>query len=207
MISDSRAVIWPCGCFFDVSPIAAYYVIIAFTAIIMKGVVDLNNEETSIISRIAELILGNPPAAIANIQGSEQYPDIEGTVVFYPEPQGVMVLTAITGLPVPDAECGNTIHGMHIHEGGECSGTEEDPFANAGTHYNPYDCPHPQHAGDLPPIFADNGSAWNAVLMERFSVEEIIGKTVIIHDSYDDFHTQPAGDSGAKIACGVISSV
>ncbi len=172
----------------------------------MKGVICLNTD-TGIISKIAELILTNRPAAIANIQGSEQYPDIEGTVVFYPEEQGVMVLTAIAGLPVPDAECGNTVHAIHIHDGGECSGNDEDPFANAGTHYNPYDCPHPQHAGDLPPIFADNGSAWSAVLMERFNVDDVIGKTVIIHDSYDDFQSQPAGNSGSKIACGVIEAV
>ena len=173
----------------------------------MNAMNSVTNGENGFISRLAELILSNPPAAFADIRGSEAYPDIEGSVVFYSEPQGVLVLTAVTGLPVPDEPCGNTIHAMHIHQGGSCSGNEEDPFADAGSHYNPNDCPHPQHAGDLPPIFANNGSAWNAVLLERFGVDEVIGKTVIIHSSYDDFTTQPSGNAGAKIACGVITAV
>ena len=164
----------------------------------------LNTGSDSIIGGIAELIISRPPGAIAQILGSSAYPDIEGTVVFYPENEGVLVLTALSGLPVPEDVCGGTIHAMHIHEGGSCSGNEEDPFADAGNHYNPNDCPHPQHAGDLPPVFANGGSAWNAVLLDRFSIDDVIGKTVILHASYDDFQTQPSGNSGAKIACGVI---
>ena len=96
---------------------------------------------------------------------------------------------------------------MHIHEGESCSGNENDPFADAGAHYNPGDCPHPQHAGDLPPLFASGGSAWNAVLLNRFGIDEVIGKTIIIHQKYDDFESQPSGDSGLKIACGVIAGL
>jgi Cu-Zn family superoxide dismutase len=93
---------------------------------------------------------------------------------------------------------------MHIHEGGSCTGNAADPFADAGSHYNPEGCEHPAHAGDLPPLFSNRGTAWGAVLTDRFSVGEISGKTVIIHLNPDDFTTQPAGNSGAKIACGVI---
>jgi Cu/Zn superoxide dismutase len=157
-----------------------------------------------VIESIADLILENPPQALAQVRGSAQYPDIEGIVAFYPDNEGVLVLTAVTGLPAPTGECGNTVHGMHIHDGGSCSGNENDPFAEAGTHYNPGDCPHPEHAGDLPPLFASDGSAWNAVLLGRFGIDEVIGKTVVIHQKYDDFETQPSGDSGLKIACGVI---
>lgn len=153
---------------------------------------------------IAEIILNTKPAAMAEIHGSNEYPDIYGNTAFYPGDEGVLVVTAVTGLPVSESECAPTVHALHIHNGSECSGNNLDPFANAGEHYNPNGCPHPQHAGDLPPIFANNGSAWNAVLTDRFGIDEILGKTVIIHASYDDFMTQPSGNSGMKIACGVI---
>ena len=79
-----------------------------------------------------------------------------------------------------------------------------DPFAGAMSHYNPKGCEHPYHAGDLPPLFGNGGSALSLFLTNRFSVREITGKTVIIHDRPDDFTTQPSGNSGTKIACGVI---
>jgi len=63
---------------------------------------------------------------------------------------------------------------------------------------------HPHHAGDLPPLFGNNGYALSMFLTTRFSVSEIIGRTVILHSAPDDFTSQPAGNSGVKIACGVI---
>jgi Cu-Zn family superoxide dismutase len=110
-------------------------------------------------------------------------------------------------LPSKEGACGGGIYGMHIHEGSLCSVNEKDPFADAGSHYNPKKCPHPYHAGDLPPLFADNGYAWFSFLTQRFDVNEVIEKTVIIHSQPDDFTTQPSGNSGAKIACGVITPV
>ena len=80
----------------------------------------------------------------------------------------------------------------------------DEAFADAMSHYNPMGCEHPYHAGDLPPLFGSNGSALLLFLTDRFSVKEVIGKTVIIHDRPDDFTTQPSGNSGTKIACGVI---
>ncbi|MCX7614928.1 MAG: superoxide dismutase family protein, partial [Clostridiales bacterium] len=65
-------------------------------------------------------------------------------------------------------------------------------------------CNHPGHAGDLPPLFGNYGHAFMAVFTGRVSVSEIIGRTVIIHASPDDFTTQPSGNSGKKIACGQI---
>ena len=63
---------------------------------------------------------------------------------------------------------------------------------------------HPKHAGDLPPLMGCQGNAYLAVKTDRFIVHDIIGKTVVIHSDPDDFHTQPAGNAGKKIACGVI---
>ncbi|MBR6728207.1 MAG: superoxide dismutase family protein, partial [Clostridia bacterium] len=85
-----------------------------------------------------------------------------------------------------------------------CAEGEDDPFAATGAHYNPEGCPHPYHKGDLPPLFGADGVAISAFLSDRFSVSEVLGKTVVLHSAPDDFTTQPAGGAGEKIACGVI---
>lgn len=147
---------------------------------------------------------GNRPTARASIKGSPTYPDILGNVDFYQTNMGVMVVAEIFGLPSPTNPCESPVFGFHIHSGGSCTGNETDPFADAMTHYNPKNCPHPHHAGDMPPLFGNQGYAFLMFLTDRFNAREIIGKTVIIHDRPDDFTTQPAGNAGNKIACGVI---
>ena len=146
-------------------------------------------------------------AAAAYISGSPDYPDIRGTVMFYSTDGGVIVSCRFTGLPKLPKICRDGIFGLHIHSGTSCSGNKTDSFSNAGTHYNPDNLPHPCHAGDLPPIFGCDGSAFSAFLTNRFTIEEIIRKTVILHDSPDDFTSQPSGNSGSKIACGIIRRV
>lgn len=140
--------------------------------------------------------------AAATLKGSAAYPKLEGTVRLFQTEKGVLVVADISGLPVQNY-CGG-VFGFHIHEGNSCGG---DDFADTKGHYNPNDCQHPYHAGDLPPLFSNNGSAWMAVLTDRFQLEEVIGRTVVIHLHPDDFMTQPAGNSGMKIACGVIRSI
>lgn len=144
------------------------------------------------------------PAAQAVINGSAQYPDIRGTASFYPVINGTLVITEVQGLPFTPGACNARIFALHIHEGASCTGNAQDPFANTGGHYNPDECEHPQHAGDLPPLFGNEGYAWGAVVTNRFDINEVIGHTIIIHAGPDDFTTQPAGNAGAKIACGVI---
>lgn len=153
-----------------------------------------------------ESVLRSMPEAWANLQGSSLYPNLSGTVRFYEQPYGILVLTEAQGLPNTQNACASPIFGLHIHEGEYCAGSSEDPFASARMHYNPRKCPHPYHAGDLPPIFSANGYALSACLTDRFNIEEIIGKTVILHSMPDDFTTQPSGNSGSKIACGEIKS-
>lgn len=138
-------------------------------------------------------------AALAQIKGSRDYPQISGKIRFYQMQNGVLVYTEVWGLPYD-----SSFFGFHIHEGTSCSGNEADPFADALTHYNPYDRPHPYHAGDLPPLLSSSGYAVSVFLTDRFSVNEVLGKTVIIHSSPDDFTTQPSGNSGEKMACGII---
>lgn len=92
-------------------------------------------------------------------------------------------------------------YGFHIHGGGDCGGVD---FSNTGMHYNPSGELHPFHPGDLPPLMFTGGGAYLSVLTRRFRVSDVIGKTVVIHSKPDDFRTQPAGNAGQKIACGVI---
>ena len=149
-------------------------------------------------------ILGKTPHAVARITGGSSYPEVLAVTRFYQTNCGVLVATEATGLPYLPGKCEHFVFAFHIHEGESCAGNEEDIFAGARTHYNPQKCPHPRHAGDLPPLFGNEGYAFSVFLTDRFTVDEIVGKTVIIHASPDDFKTQPAGNAGEKIACGII---
>ena len=142
--------------------------------------------------------------ASAQIKGGSSCPGLAGVVRFYQMCDYVMVIAEITGLPIETDACDEPVFAFHIHEGMACAGNADDPFADAGGHYNPYNCPHPYHAGDMPPLFGAGGRAFLAFITDRFRVNEILGRTVIIHRMSDDFHTQPSGGAGAKIGCGII---
>lgn len=157
------------------------------------------NNQLPIIS-----VLNTKPSAKAKIKGSMEYSGISGVAQFYQTNLGVIVYVEVRNLPKSEKSCDDRIFAFHIHEGSSCTGDMTDPFSNAMLHYNPNDCKHPYHAGDLPPLFGNNGFAISIFLTDRFSVSEIIGKTIIIHNNFDDFTTQPSGNSGVKIACGVI---
>lgn len=144
----------------------------------------------------------NPGAAYANIRGGNGFPEIRGQVTFRQHPQGVLITARVSNLPCGADNMG--VFAFHIHEGESCTGNSSDEFANTGGHYNPKHRPHPYHAGDLPPLFCNNGFAYMSVFTSRFTVNEIIGKTIIIHSEPDDFTSQPSGNAGEKIACGKI---
>lgn len=139
-------------------------------------------------------------AGIAHIYGSDEAPDLSGTVKLYLADGGVLVVAEMSGLP----STSSGVFAFHIHEGDACTGAG---FADTRGHYNPTAQPHPLHAGDLPPLFSVGGRAFLAVLTGRFRFSEVIGRTVVIHSDPDDFTSQPAGNAGKKIACGVIRAV
>lgn len=143
-------------------------------------------------------------SAQAEIYGSQAYPKIRGYAKFTETGKGTLVTITASGLPYTGEKCEAPFFALHIHGGSSCSGNADDPFADAGTHYNPDDCPHPEHRGDLPPLISTRGRAAMSFLTDNFTPEEIIGKTIIIHSEPDDFTTQPSGNSGIKIACGEI---
>ena len=156
---------------------------------------------------IKEYLINHCPAATAKIAGAPSHPGISGRVDFFTAGNGVLVMAEVFGLPKKDGVCPAEVFAFHIHEGSDCTGDAEDPFKNAGPHFNPKNCPHPAHAGDLPPLFGNDGYAFMVVYTERFSVRDVIGRTVIIHSNPDDFTTQPSGNSGPKIACGQIKGI
>ena len=131
--------------------------------------------------------LSNHPQAYAHLSGSPQYPSIHGNVFFYQTSLGVLVAAEVFGLPQSEETCIEKIFGFHIHSGNSCSGNADDPFANTGTHLAVPPCTtHPYHAGDLPPLFGNNGIAFLITLTDRICVKEIVGKTILIHSQQDD---------------------
>ena len=164
------------------------------------------------ITKQLEEIIRKKPFAQAVFKGSALAPDISGLVQFYPAREGTMVVVDVRGLPehVPAFLDKPPIgpFGFHIHEGGTC-GVQmgENAFESAGAHFNPTNEYHPQHAGDLPAFFSNNGDAFMAVYTNRFKPAAVGGRTAMIHRNPDDFRTQPSGNSGVRIACGVIERV
>lgn len=142
--------------------------------------------------------------AKAHIKGGKKYPKIDGTVTFKETKDGTLVTAKINNLPQSKDNCTGRFFGFHIHEGTSCTGNLTDEFANAKSHLNTTNCPHPFHVGDLPPLIENNGYAYMIVLINKFKIKDIIGKVVIIHDMPDNFTSQPSGNSGIKIACGKI---
>jgi len=130
---------------------------------------------------------------------------VSGTVTFTPVADGVQVLAELTGL-TPGK------HGFHVHEFGDCSAADA---SSAGAHFNPTNQPHAgpdaaaRHEGDMGNVEADaSGNAKLDYVDHQISLandaKSAIGRSVVVHAKPDDLKTQPSGDSGARIACGVI---
>jgi superoxide dismutase, Cu-Zn family len=129
---------------------------------------------------------------------------VTGSVTFTKSGDEIKVVADITGL-TPGK------HGFHIHEFGDCSSSDGN---SAGGHFNPTHKPHgapdasDRHAGDLGNIEADaSGKAhleWSDKVMKLSGADSIIGHAVIVHEKADDLKTQPTGNAGGRLACGVI---
>ena len=130
---------------------------------------------------------------------------VSGKITFMETEGGVRVIALISGLQP------NTKHGFHIHEYGDCSAIDG---ASAGGHFNPSNTSHGgpmdkmRHEGDLGNLEADaNGNAavdYVDPMLTLRGEDSIIGLSVIVHQKEDDLKTQPTGNSGPRIACGVI---
>jgi Cu-Zn family superoxide dismutase len=130
--------------------------------------------------------------------------NVTGTVTFTRVEGGVKVVADLQGLSAGK-------HGIHIHECGDCTAADG---TSAGGHFNPMSKTHGapadvnRHEGDMGNIEADNtGKAHLEYIDNAISLDgeaSIIGRSVIVHKNADDFKTQPTGNAGARVACGVI---
>jgi len=128
---------------------------------------------------------------------------VSGVVRFSQDGKRVKVVADLCGLPP------NTTHGFHVHEFGDCTAPDA---TSAGSHYNPAKHPHAgpavenRHAGDMGNITADaSGNAHLDLVLDEMTICcGILGRAVIVHKDPDDLKTQPTGNAGARIGCGVI---
>ncbi|MCX4320050.1 MAG: superoxide dismutase family protein [Lachnospiraceae bacterium] len=141
------------------------------------------------------------PQAVSQINGSSRVAPLQGFVRFFAVPQGgVLIETNLSGLPRGEGAPENRFYGFHIHEKGDCS----ENFTKTGDHYNPEGREHPMHAGDLIPLMSKDGNAWMVFYDGKLEIPQIVGRSVVVHSMPDDFTSQPSGNSGDKIGCGVI---
>jgi Cu-Zn family superoxide dismutase len=146
---------------------------------------------------------GDPTKAIAVLHPTSGN-NVTGTVTFTASGDEVKVVADVTGL-TPGK------HGFHVHEFGDCSSPDGN---SAGGHFNPTHKQHgapdavERHEGDLGNVVADSsGKAhleWKDKVMKLSGPDSIIGRSMIVHVQEDDLKTQPTGNSGGRVACGVI---
>lgn len=139
---------------------------------------------------------------------SSQNKEMKADIVFETTKDGVKVSGHAMGLEP------NSKHGLHVHQNGECKAPD---YKTAGDHFNPEGKKHgaplakESHLGDLGNLVAnDKGEAHVELVLSQRKAEDLkklVGKAVLIHKEADDLKTQPSGDSGARIACGIIKTI
>jgi Cu-Zn family superoxide dismutase len=171
-----------------------------------ETVKDATGSVTSAVSSGWDWVWGSGGAvAVANMKPT-QGNTASGKVEFKQSGSLVHVKVDLTGL-APGSE-----HALHVHERGDCSAPDA---MSAGGHFNPEGAPHgnfdhpPHHAGDLPNLKADDkGEVHTSFDVNYLSVgsggSDVAGRGLILHRDTDDYKSQPAGNSGPRIACGVI---
>ena len=157
-------------------------------------------EKTTAAAPAAEAV-----AQIAPTQGNT----VTGSLALAQSPEGVHITGSIQGLK-PDAE-----FGFHVHEKGDCTAPDG---SSAGGHFNPTQAQHgnpsgaAHHVGDMSNIKSDaQGIAQVDVTAAGTSLHgdpntDVLGKAIVVHEGPDDYTTQPSGNSGKRVACGVIAA-
>ena len=134
---------------------------------------------------------------------------VSGKVTLVPMGAGGVHLTGtVGGLPA------NSTHGFHIHEKGDCSAVDG---SSAGPHFNPFTSVHGRanagdhHSGDMDNVVSNAEGVVQlnvhvgGVTLGGGSVNDIAGRALVVHAAADDYTSQPAGNAGARVACGVIT--
>ena len=173
------------------------FALVAITALLSEQLTDIQTETISV--------------TMVDTAGNEV-----GVVVLQPVPNERVLITAnIWSLTAG-------YHGFHIHETGHCEVSSDGDFVSAGGHFDMDDAQHSQHSGDLPVLLADDtGRAFLAVHTANFHLHDLFdedGSSLIIHAGADNFANIPErygtvdattlanGDSGTRVACGVIAA-
>jgi Cu-Zn family superoxide dismutase len=147
-----------------------------------------------------------------SLQGAPDDSDFAGTLTITPDGStGVRIVADVAGVDK------DGMHGIHVHENGMCehhpatsADTGAKPFSTAGGHFNPAGAEHacpptdPRHAGDLGNISISGGKGHLELSVANLSMDQLNGKAIILHAGQDDCKTQPTGNSGDRIACGVV---
>ncbi len=132
---------------------------------------------------------------------------VSGKAMLVPMGDGVHITGTVGGLAP------NSAHGFHVHETGDCSAVDA---TSAGPHFNPFNSAHGRagsgahHAGDMDNVVADASGVTkldlhlNGVTLGGGAVNDIASRALIVHAVPDDYTGQPAGNAGARVACGVI---
>lgn len=162
-----------------------------------------------LLAGCAGLVPDGRPGAQVRLEPRSGSP-AAGELAFTRRGDTLRLTGTVSGLK-PGAE-----HGFHVHEKGDCSSVDA---MTAGGHFNPGGAPHghaaaggPHHAGDLPNLKADaQGRATvdlvvKGLVLDAQAANGIVGRSVVVHRDPDDYRSQPAGNSGARIACGVITA-
>ena len=139
----------------------------------------------------------------AIMRGGSKNPDINGMVTFGRTERGVLITAEIYGL---SDKFPGEVYPFCIWDGSCMSLDKDGEFCNGDGYFNPEKLAPPMRAGDLPPLISCKGYAYMQVVTNRFSIEDIIGKSVIIHSPSNQAFPEETSDDLKKIACGIILS-
>lgn len=180
-------------------------VVVGGIALVMLSACAQKEKQTAEVAPAPVVVA--PTKAQAVLKAAKGY-KVKGIIHFTEEAGQMKIETMVDGLKAGP-------HGFHIHEVGDCSKAD---FSSAGGHFNPGHGEHgattseKRHAGDLGNLTANGKKkAYTTITASGLTMqpgaESIIGKAVVIHKDKDDLKSQPAGNSGARIACGVIEAL
>ena len=188
---------------------------VLITAVLLSGVAAANStatrQDSTPAASPADTPLGGEIVAVALI-------DVNGSIVGTGtvSESGDQVLIRLSGSGLEPGD-----HGIHIHENGVCDPAGEEAFASAGEHYNPSRDNHggpddeDAHAGDLGNVLVDTAGTYRfSIATDRVSLNpeagstlrDANGSTLLIHAEADDLQTDPSGNSGGRVACGIIAA-
>jgi len=146
---------------------------------------------------------GTPAVVTASLE-SRSSSTVTGNARITPAASGVVVMVEVQGASPGE-------HGVHVHDKGDCSAPDA---TSAGPHFNPKAAAHHggvstpvRHGGDLGNMQVDsNGRGLLVVSVADMTMDNVVGRSVVFHASKDDLQSDPAGNSGARIACGTLKA-